>query len=178
MTDRKTTLSAAITHSAVNGNLRKLGATSSPVQCLHQCKVPMKRKLRRCRACKRKPWVGGIYAPTETDLKTTTSGLITPNAVNGTLRKFGATSSPVQCLHECKVLMKWKLRRWRAVKRKPWVGAKSTPTGTDLQTTPSAAITHSAVNENLRKFGATSSPVQCLHQCKVPMKRKLRRWIA
>ena len=125
---------------------------------------------------KSKPWVGAKCAPTVTDLRTATSAAITHCAVNGNLHKFGATSSPVQCLHQCKVLMKWNLRRWRAVKRKPCVCTKSTPTGTDLQTIPSAVIKHSAVNGNLRKFGATSSPVQCLHQCKVPIKRKLRRW--
>ena len=61
------------------------------------------------------------------------------------------------------------------LKSKPWVSAKCAPTVTDLQTTRSAAITHSAVNGNLRKLGATFSPVQCLDQCKVPIKRKLRR---
>ena len=29
---------------------------------------------------------------------------------------------------------------------------------------------------NLRKFGATSTPVQCLHECNAHMKRKLRCW--
>ena len=49
---------------------------------------------------------------------------------------------------------------------------------TELQTTPSATITHGAVNENFRKFGAKYSPVKCLHHCKVHRKRKLRRWSA
>ena len=44
------------------------------------------------------------------------------------------------------------------------------------QTTTSAAATHNAVNANLSKFGATSSPVQFFHQCKVDIKRKLRCW--
>ena len=43
-----------------------------------------------------------------------------------------------------------------------------------LETTRSASIPHSAVNGNLQKFGATSSPVQRLHQCKVHRKGKLR----
>ena len=55
-----------------------------------------------------------------------------------------------------------------------WVSAKIAPTRADLQATPSAAITHSAVNGILRKFGVTNSPVQSLHQCKVHIKRKLR----
>ena len=47
---------------------------------------------------------------------------------------------------------------------------KRAPTRTGQQTTPYAAITHSTVYGNLRKFGATSSPEQCLHHCKVHMK--------
>ena len=82
--------------------------------------------------------------------------------------------SPVQCLRQCRAYMKMNLRGWRAQIWKPWFGAKSVPGRTGLQTTASAAVPRRAVSGNLRKSGATSSPVQCLHKCKVDMKRKLR----
>ena len=154
-------------YSAVNGNLRKNGATSSPVQWLHQCKVHMKRKLRGRRAWKCKIWVVANSVPSRTGLETSRSTSIPHSAVNGNLRKFVATSSPVRCLHHCYVHMKRKLRGRRAWKCKIWVGKKDIPSKTGLEITRSSSISHSAVNGNLRKFAVTSTLEQCLHHCKV-----------
>ena len=94
------------------------------------------------------------------------------------LRTSVVPSSTVQCLHQWKIHMKRKLRGWRACKCKPCVGAKGVPTRTGLQICPFTAIQHSDVIGNLRIFVVTSSTVQCMHQCKVYMKRKLRGWRA
>ena len=77
-------------------------------------------------------------------------------------------------MNQCKVHIKRKLRGRRVRKCKIWVGANSVPSRTVLETTHSVSNPHSAVNRNLRKFGATSSPVQCLHHCKVHMKKEAK----
>ena len=157
---------------AVSGNLREFGAASSPVECFHQHKVHMKRKLTKWRAQIWKLWIGAKGVSGRADLQTTESAAIPRKAVRCNLRKFGAASSPIQCLHQRKIHMKMKLNRLRAKIWKPWYGAKSVPTKTCLKTTASTAISRRAVSRNLGKIGATSSPVKCLHQCKVHMKRK------
>ena len=63
-----------------------------------------------------------------------------------------------------------------SLKMQTMLGSKRGPARTRQQTNPFAAITHSAANGNLRKFGASSRPVKYLHQCKVHMKRKLTHW--
>ena len=65
--------------------------------------------------------------PSRTGLETTRSALIPHSAVKGNLRKFGATSRPVQCLHQCDVHMKRTLKGREPRKIKPWVGAKGVP---------------------------------------------------
>ena len=154
-------------------NLLKFGATYRPVQCLHQQMVHMKRKQWGRRAKKCKAWAGAKGIPTGTGLQTAPSRTAPYRVVNGNLRKFRATYRPVQCLHQRQVHKKRKLCGRRAYICKPIGGAKSAPTGTGIQTAPSTAAPYRAVNGNLRKFGATYLPVQCLHQRKVHKKWKL-----
>ena len=73
-----------------------VGVLLALVQTLYrQTKVHMKRKLWGRRAWKRKPLVGAKSAPTRTDLQTAPSPAAPYRAVNGNLRKFGATYRPV-----------------------------------------------------------------------------------
>ena len=51
---------------------------------------------------------------------------------------------------------------------------KSVSSKTGLETTRVPSNPHCAVNVNLRKFGATTSPEQSLHHCKVHIKQKLK----
>ena len=136
------------------------------VQMLHKCNLHMDMKQRGLGVEKRKHAVGAQDTQNCTSLQTKrfrTAAYSVDNAnffkLNGIFRD-GADVALMKSAHE----------------HQPLVGAKSTPTVTDLHTPPSPAITHSAVNGNLRKFGSTSTPVQCLHQCKVHMKSKLWRW--
>ena len=175
-TGLQTTATSTAKRRAVDGNSRKIGATSSPIECLHQCKVHMKRKIRRWGARIWKSWLRGKSAPTWTGLQTTAAAAVRRRAVAGRLRKIGVTSNPEECLHQWKLHMKRKLRGWGSRIWKSLFGTKSVPTMTGLQITASSTVQRRAVDGNLRKIGATSSPVQCLHQCKLHMKSKLSGW--
>ena len=155
----QTTPFQASRYRAVNGNLRKFGATCRLVQWLYRGKVHMKRKLRGRRALKCKPCVGAKGEPSVTGLQTCAFHALPYRAVNGNLRKFGATCRPEQWLHRGKVNMKRKLWGMRSCKCKSCVGAKGVPTGTGLKTTPFQASPNRAVIGNLRKFVATCGPV-------------------
>ena len=174
-TDRYTGLqitpSPTAPYRAVNWNFRKFGATCRLIQWLHQGKVHMERKSWERRAWKCKPWVGAKSAPTWTGLQTPPSPAAPYMAVKGNLRKFGATCHPVQWLYQCKVRMKRKLCGRRTYKCEAWVGAKSSPTWTGLQTTPSPVAPYRAVNEWGRSFLNSSYLrfllLRYLHWCKV-----------
>ena len=84
--------------------------------------------------------------------------------------KPGTMFAPMQGAYEneAKVLVGLKTQSMALCKRGR--------TKTGQQTTLSAAIMHSPVNGNLRKFGVSSTSVQCFHLCKVHMTKKLRCW--
>ena len=76
----------------------------------------------------------------------------------------------VPCLHQSNLFIKTKLRLWRVQKCIPLVGAKTTLTCVDLQTTLSHVKLSTAENGNLRKFGSTIchgtvfAPNHCLYK--------------
>ena len=76
----------------------------------------------------------------------------------------------VPCLHQSNLFIKTKLRVWRVQKCIPLVGAKTTLTCVDLQTTLSHVRLSTAENGNLRKFGSTFchgtvfAPNHCLYK--------------
>ena len=76
---------------------------------MHRGKVHKKRKLWGRRAGKCKPCVGAKGAPTGTGLQTSAFHALPYRAVNGNLRKFGATCHPIQWLYKGMVHMKRKL---------------------------------------------------------------------
>ena len=159
LTGLRTTPFYTAPYRAVNRNLLKLAASSSPMDYFQQIKVHMKRKLSMWRAKKCKPWVGAKGAHTLTGLHTTPFYTAPITAVNWNLRKFAASSCQAHYLHQIKVHMKRKVRMGRAQKSKPWIGAKGEPTMTGVHTTPLYTGPYRAVNGNLWRFAASSFPV-------------------
>ena len=94
-----------------------------------------------CIGQKCKPCVDAKNAPTWTGLHTTPFYIAPYRALNGNLRKFAASSCPVQCLHQIREHIKKKLRMWRAQKCNQAQNTK-----------PSRTAPYSAVNANLPKF--------------------------
>ena len=84
----------------------------------------------------------------------------------------------VQFLQQSKDYVIRKLGLWIALKCIPLVGAISALNYAGPQTTPTHVRQYRAENRILGKSGATFRHVQCLHQRKDCIKRKLRLWRA
>ena len=67
----------------------------------------------------------------------------------------GLTFAMVPCLHQSSVYIKTKLQVWRVKECTPLVSAKTAPTSTGRQTTPSHVSQYRTKNKNLRKSGYT-----------------------
>ena len=147
------------------------------VPCLHQSNVYIKTKLRVWRVIKCIPLIGTKTSLTCAGLQTTPSHVCQYRADN---EKFVENMVYFYSwYHVCAKAMfifKRKLRVLRLQKCIPLVGAKTSLTCAELQTTPSHVCQYRAENEICGNPGLRLPMVPCLHQSNVYIKRKLRIW--
>ena len=89
---------------------------------------------------------------------------------------LGILLAMATCLHQCKVIIKKKLRVWRAQKFYLLGCANTAPTCTGQQTTSCLAEPYWESNRNFQLSGLPITIVPCWHQFNVYIKRKLRGW--
>ena len=142
------------------------------VLCLHQGNIHIKRKLRVWRAQKCIFLVGAKSLLTCAGHHTTQTQWCRYKAGSGNLRKLCVDLSPMwtHYLHQGNIYIKRKLWVWRDQKCILLVGAKTSLTSADRQTTPSHESRYRDENRNLRKFwwtyrhGNFFAPRQYSHQ--------------